>query len=51
MIELKTGTARQKSVAQILSYMGDIEEEEPMPRFAAYSLPLILTIRHIARPV
>ena len=29
VIELKTGTARQKSVAQILSYMGDIEEEEP----------------------
>lgn len=28
VIELKTGTARQKAVAQILSYMGDIEEEE-----------------------
>ena len=27
VIELKTGTARQRSVAQILSYMGDIEEE------------------------
>lgn len=29
VVELKTGTARQRSVAQILSYMGDIEEEEP----------------------
>ena len=28
VIELKTGTARQKAVAQILSYMGDIAEEE-----------------------
>jgi hypothetical protein len=28
VIELKTGTARQKAVAQILSYMGDISEEE-----------------------
>ncbi len=28
VIELKTGTARQKAVAQILSYMGDITEEE-----------------------
>jgi RecB family endonuclease NucS len=29
VIELKTGTARQKAVAQVLSYMGDITEEEP----------------------
>lgn len=29
VIELKTGTARQKAVAQVLSYMGDISEEEP----------------------
>lgn len=29
VIELKTGTARQGAVAQILSYMGDISEEEP----------------------
>lgn len=29
VIELKTGTARQGAVAQILSYMGDIAEEEP----------------------
>ena len=29
VIELKTGTARQRAVAQILSYMGDIAEEEP----------------------
>jgi len=29
VIELKTGTARQKAVAQILSYMGDIADEEP----------------------
>ena len=28
-IELKTGTARQKAVAQILSYMGDLADEEP----------------------
>jgi len=28
VIELKTGIARQKAVAQILSYMGDIAEEE-----------------------
>jgi hypothetical protein len=28
VIELKTGTARQRAVAQILSYMGDIDEEE-----------------------
>ena len=29
VIELKTGTARQRAVAQILSYMGEIAEEEP----------------------
>jgi RecB family endonuclease NucS len=29
VIELTTGTARQKAIAQILSYMGDIAEEEP----------------------
>ena len=29
VIELKAGTARQGAVAQILSYMGDIAEEEP----------------------
>lgn len=29
VIELKTGTARQAAVAQILSYMGDIADEEP----------------------
>ena len=29
VIELKTGTARQRAVAQILSYMGDVAEEEP----------------------
>ena len=29
VIELKTGTARQGAVAQVLSYMGDIAEEEP----------------------
>lgn len=29
VIELKTGTARQKAVGQILSYMGDLMEEEP----------------------
>lgn len=29
VIELKTGTARQKAVAQVLSYMGDIADEEP----------------------
>ena len=28
VIELKTGTARQNAVAQILSYMGDIAEED-----------------------
>lgn len=28
VIELKTGTARQRAVAQILSYMGDVAEEE-----------------------
>ena len=28
VIELKTGTARREAVAQILSYMGDIAEEE-----------------------
>ena len=29
VIELKTGTARQSAVGQVLSYMGDIAEEEP----------------------
>ena len=29
VIELKTGTAPQKAIAQVLSYMGDIAEEEP----------------------
>ena len=29
VIELKTGTARRDAVAQVLSYMGDIVEEEP----------------------
>ena len=29
VIELKTGTARRDAVAQVLSYMGDIAEEEP----------------------
>ena len=29
VMELKTGTARQAAVAQVLSYMGDIAEEEP----------------------
>ncbi len=29
VIELKAGTARQAAVAQVLSYMGDIAEEEP----------------------
>ena len=29
VVELKTGIARQKAVAQVLSYMGDIGEEEP----------------------
>jgi endonuclease len=29
VIELKTGTAGQRAVAQILSYMGDIASEEP----------------------
>lgn len=28
-IELKTGTARRDAVAQVLSYMGDLAEEEP----------------------
>ena len=32
VIELKTGTARQAAVAQILSYMGDIVDEEPDDR-------------------
>ena len=29
VVELKTGTARQGAVAQVLSYMGDITDEEP----------------------
>ena len=29
VVELKTGTARREAVAQLLSYMGDIAEEEP----------------------
>ena len=29
VVELKTGTARQGAVAQVLSYMGDIVDEEP----------------------
>ena len=29
VVELKTGVARQGAVAQVLSYMGDIAEEEP----------------------
>ena len=29
VVELKTGTARQGAVAQVLSYMGDIADEEP----------------------
>ena len=29
VIELKTGTARQAAIAQILSYMGNIADEEP----------------------
>ena len=29
VIELKTGTARQRAIAQILTYMGDIADEEP----------------------
>ena len=29
VIELKAGTARQAAVAQVLSYMGDVAEEEP----------------------
>ena len=29
VIELKSGTARQGAVAQVLSYMGDIADEEP----------------------
>ena len=28
MIELKTGTASQRAIAQILSYMGDVLNEE-----------------------
>ena len=32
VIELKTGTARQAAVAQILSYMGDVVDEEPDDR-------------------
>ena len=36
VIELKTGTARQRAVAQILSYMGDIAEEEEDITSAAY---------------
>lgn len=32
VIELKTGTARQAAVAQILSYIGDIADEEPDER-------------------
>ena len=32
VVELKTGTARQGAVAQILSYMGDIADEEPDER-------------------
>lgn len=28
VIELKTGTARRDAIAQILSYMGDISDEE-----------------------
>ena len=31
-IELKTGTARRGAVAQVLSYMGDIADEEPDER-------------------
>jgi hypothetical protein len=29
VIELKTGVARQRAISQILSYMGDIADEEP----------------------
>ena len=29
VIELKTGTARRNDIAQVLSYMGDVSEEEP----------------------
>ncbi len=29
IVELKTGTARQGAVAQVLSYMGDVADEEP----------------------
>ena len=29
VVELKTGTARQGAIAQVLSYMGDIADEEP----------------------
>lgn len=29
VIELKTGTARQNAIAQVLSYMGDVADEEP----------------------
>lgn len=32
VIELKTGTARQAAVGQILSYMGDLVDEEPDDR-------------------
>jgi RecB family endonuclease NucS len=32
VIELKAGPARQAAVAQILSYMGDIDAEEPGQR-------------------
>ena len=32
VIELKTGTARRGAVAQVLSYMGDIADEEPDER-------------------
>ena len=28
VIELKTGTARREAIGQILSYMGDVAEEE-----------------------
>lgn len=32
VIELKSGTARQGAVGQILSYMGDLADEEPDER-------------------
>ena len=32
VIELKTGTARQAAVGQVLSYMGDVADEEPDQR-------------------